>query len=290
MDFFKKTLDPVIALSAIAVLDIFMFLIVGAWTVGGGETMMTGLIAQAVMGDELDRLPFWQLVFTPDPTYWKIYISLGMLFGAFVGAVLSKEFYLRFPRRQFDEGMLEELLGECAETVVLDGEEVLVRHCYVERRLRPLNLFVREADDEAAVRAMLDYGQSIKDLARSNIFPGDLLLKNFGLTRGGRAIFYDYDELCLLDTCCFRHLPEARDEDETRPLEEWLTVREGDVFPEMFPRFLGVPARLREALVERHGEIFDAEWWREVQQGLARGDYSDIPPYPQSVRLHPRET
>ena len=198
--------------------------------------------------------------------------------------------YLRFPRRQFDEGMLEELLGECAETVVLDGEEVLVRHCYVERRLRPLNLFVREADDEAAVRAMLDYGQSIKDLARSNIFPGDLLLKNFGLTRGGRAIFYDYDELCLLDTCCFRHLPEARDEDETRPLEEWLTVREGDVFPEMFPRFLGVPARLREALIARHGEIFDAEWWREVQQGLARGDYSDIPPYPQSVRLHARET
>ncbi len=98
-EFFKKTLDPVIALSAIAVLDIFMFLIVGAWTVGGGETMMTGLIAQAIMGDELNRLPFWQLVFTPDPTYWKIYISLGMLFGAFVGAVLSKEFYIRVPRR-----------------------------------------------------------------------------------------------------------------------------------------------------------------------------------------------
>ena len=105
-EFFKKTLDPVIALSAIAVLDIFMFLIVGAWTVGGGETMMTGLIAQAVMGDELDRLPFWQLVFTPDPTYWKIYISLGMLFGAFVGAVLSKEFYLRFPRRLSEWAMI----------------------------------------------------------------------------------------------------------------------------------------------------------------------------------------
>ena len=98
-EFFKKTLDPVVALAAIAVLDIFMFLIVGAWTVGGGETMMTGLIAQAVMGDDLQRLPFWQLVFTPDPTYWKIYISLGMLFGAFVGAVLSKEFYIRLPRR-----------------------------------------------------------------------------------------------------------------------------------------------------------------------------------------------
>lgn len=99
MEFFKKTLDPVIALMAIAVLDIFLFLIVGAWTVGGGETMMTGLIAELFMGDDLKRLPFWNLVFEPDIGYWKIYISLGMLFGAFVGAKLSNEFYLRFPRR-----------------------------------------------------------------------------------------------------------------------------------------------------------------------------------------------
>lgn len=99
-EFFKKTLDPVVALVAIAVLDIFLFLIVGAWTVGGGETMMTGLIAQAVIGeDQLGRIPFWNLVFEPDAGYWKIYISLGMLFGAFVGAVLAKEFYIRFPRR-----------------------------------------------------------------------------------------------------------------------------------------------------------------------------------------------
>lgn len=98
MEFFRKTLDPVIALAVIAVLDIFMFLIIGAWTVGGGETMMTGLAAQAILGDELQRIPFWTMVFKPDPGYWKIYISLGMLFGAFVGAVLSKEFYLRYPR------------------------------------------------------------------------------------------------------------------------------------------------------------------------------------------------
>lgn len=198
----------------------------------------------------------------------------------------AQEFrHLRFPRRQFDADMLAELLSQCAETVSLEGDEVLVRHCYVERRLRPMNLFVREAPPEAARRAMRDYGQAIKDLARSNIFPGDLLLKNFGITRGGRAIFYDYDELCLLDTCCFRTIPQARFEDETRPLEEWLTVREGDVFPEMFPRFLGVPTELRDALIESHGEIFDAAWWRGVQQGIARGDYSDVPPYPASARL-----
>lgn len=206
-----------------------------------------------------------------------------------IGRLVDAQEYrhLRFPLAQFDPDMLEELLTQCAETVSLVGAEVLVRHCYVERRLRPMNLYVREAPAEAARNAMLDYGQSIKDLARSNIFPGDLLLKNFGISRGGRAIFYDYDELCLLDTCCFRKIPEARFEDETRPLEEWLSVREGDVFPEMFPRFLGVPADLRNALIETHGEIFDAEWWRGIQQGIARGDYNDIAPYRPSARLNP---
>jgi hypothetical protein len=99
VEFFKKTLDPVIALSVIAVADIFLFLLVGAWTVGGGETMMTGLVAKFFMGDALGSIPFWQLVFVPDAGYWKIYISLGMLFGGIVGAVMSKEFFLRFPRR-----------------------------------------------------------------------------------------------------------------------------------------------------------------------------------------------
>ena len=86
-----------IALTLTAVLDIFLFLLVGAWTVGGGETMITGLVAELFMGDELSRIPFWSLVFKPDAGYWKIYISLGMLFGAVVSAVLSKEFYLRIP-------------------------------------------------------------------------------------------------------------------------------------------------------------------------------------------------
>ncbi|WP_440225727.1 bifunctional isocitrate dehydrogenase kinase/phosphatase [Dokdonella sp. MW10] len=200
----------------------------------------------------------------------------------------AQEFrHLRFPRAQFDDAILDELLAQCAESVGVDGDEVLVRHCYVQRRLRPMNLYVREMPPEAATRAMLDYGQAIKDLARSNIFPGDLLLKNFGITRGGRAIFYDYDELCLLEACRFRRVPEARDEDETRPLEEWLTVREGDVFPEMFPRFLGVPAALRTALVERHGEIFDPAWWSALQDDLARGGYGDVPPYPSHLRLPP---
>jgi isocitrate dehydrogenase kinase/phosphatase len=192
---------------------------------------------------------------------------------------------LRFPKRQFAPALLDELLRECAQTVEVEGEEVLIRHCYIERRLRPLDLYVRESDRAAAERALLDYGQAIKDLARSNLFPGDLLLKNFGVTRHGRVLFYDYDELCLVEECRFRAVPPMRDEDETRPLDEWLYAGADDVFPELFPPFLGVAPALRERLRAVHGEIFDPAWWREVQTRLAAGEHFDVPPYPASARL-----
>lgn len=194
---------------------------------------------------------------------------------------------LRFPKRQFAPDALDELLRECAQTVQLEGEEVLIKHCYVERRVRPLNLYVREAQGVAAERAVLDYGQAIKDLARSNIFPGDLLLKNFGVTRHGRVLFYDYDELCLVEECTFRAVPPMREEDETRPLDEWLYARRDDVFPELFPQFLGILPALRERLRALHGEIFDPAWWRDVQARLAAGEHFDVPPYPESARLPP---
>ena len=192
---------------------------------------------------------------------------------------------LRFPRRQFAAEMLDELLRECAQTVQLDGDDVLIKHCYVERRVRPLNLYVREAPAPAAERAVLDYGQAIKDLARSNIFPGDLLLKNFGVTRHGRVLFYDYDELCLVEECKFRAVPAVREEDETRPLDEWLYAGRDDVFPELFPQFLGIVPALRERLRAAHGEIFDPVWWRDVQSRLAAGEHFDVPPYPDQTRL-----
>ena len=198
----------------------------------------------------------------------------------------AQEFHrLRFARRQFAPETLDELLRDCAGTVRLDGDDVLVTHCYVERRLRPLDLYVREAAPDDALRALLDYGQAIKDLARSNIFVGDLLLKNFGVSRHGRALFYDFDELCLLEHCHFRAVPPVREEDETRPLDEWLYAARDDVFPELFPQFLGVPAALRDALRREHGEIFDPGWWRGVQQRLRAGEYLDVPPYPDATRL-----
>ncbi len=192
---------------------------------------------------------------------------------------------LRFPKQQFAPAALDELLRECAQSMQLEGDEVLIKHCYVERRVRPLNLYVREAQSIATERTVLDYGQAIKDLAHSNIFPGDLLLKNFGVTRHGRVLFYDYDELCLVEECKFRAVPAMREEDETRPLDEWLYAGVDDVFPELFPQFLGILPALRERLRAVHGEIFDPAWWRDVQTRLAAGEHFDVPPYPDAVRL-----
>ncbi len=198
----------------------------------------------------------------------------------------AQEFHdLHFPLQQFEPCLLHELTNECAESVAIDGNDLVVRHCYIERRLRPLNLYVRESAPDDAQRAVLDYGQAIKDLARSNIFPGDLLLKNFGVSRIGRAIFYDYDELCLVEQCHFRHLPDAREGDETRPLEDWLSVRESDVFPEQFTRFLGIPNALRDTLLATHPEIFDPAWWSALRERLLAGQQEDVPPYPASARL-----
>ncbi len=198
----------------------------------------------------------------------------------------AQEFrFLKFPRRQFAPALWRELEDSCAGSLIVEGEDVLITHCYVERRLRPLNLYLHEASPEAARRAILDYGQAIKDLARSNIFPGDLLLKNFGITRHGRAIFYDYDELCLVSECRFRRLPEASSNDEEMHKGAWYYVDDRDVFPEQFPRFLGMSEDLRADLIATHGEIFDPGWWLAVQNDLRQGGYADLPPYPRRLRL-----
>lgn len=201
----------------------------------------------------------------------------------------AQEFrFLRFPRERFDAEALEDLLDTCRSSVIEDGDHIILTHMYVERRLRPLNLFLRESSPELVERAVVDYGLAIKDLAASNIFPGDLLLKNFGVTRHGRVIFYDYDELCLVTECRFRELPEARDDDEEMHHGAWYYVGDNDVFPEQFTEFLGLPRRFRELLIARHGEIFTVQWWHQMQARLNAGHFFDIPPYREEVRLGAR--
>ncbi len=164
--------------------------------------------------------------------------------------------HLRIARDRFESSLLEDLTQKAGGTVRIDGRDVVIAHAYVERRVRPLNLFFAEANEEAAITAACDWGQSIKDLAKSNIFAGDLLTKNFGVTRRGRVVFYDYDELCWLTDCNFRDMPQAKSYDEEMSAEPWFSVRPNDIFPEEFPRFLYFPGPAREALFERHGDLF----------------------------------
>lgn len=198
----------------------------------------------------------------------------------------AQEFeHLLFPRARFAPAVLDELLAECAETVSLRGDEVAIRHLYAERRVTPLNLFVREADEWTARQAVIDFGQALRDLAATNTFPGDLLLKNFGVTRHGRVIFYDYDELTSVTDCVFRDLPRAQSDDEELAAEPWFYVGEGDVFPEEFLPFLGLPPRLREVFLAAHGELLAPGFWRAIQERVRAGEIVDIFPYRASQRL-----
>ncbi|HEU4647441.1 MAG TPA: bifunctional isocitrate dehydrogenase kinase/phosphatase, partial [Gemmatimonadales bacterium] len=193
---------------------------------------------------------------------------------------------LELRRRCFPPDLLDYLLRVAGSTVQADGERVVVRHCYTERRVTPLNLFLKQADAAAAHDAILDYGNAIKDLAGADIFTGDMLLKNFGVTRNGRVICYDYDELCLLTECHFRRIPPPRFDEDEYAAEPWFHVGEHDVFPEEFRAFLVPPGGLRETFLGAHSDLLDVDFWTGVQGRLAAGEIFDFFPYRQSRRLH----
>jgi isocitrate dehydrogenase kinase/phosphatase len=192
---------------------------------------------------------------------------------------------LEFRRSCFSEPLLAEL-REAAPSVVREGgERVTLDHLYTERRLRPLNLYLQEVEAGPAEAAIVDYGRAIKDLAATNIFTGDLLLKNFGVSRHGRVIFYDYDELALLTECTFRELPQPTSFEDELSAEPWFAVGEHDIFPEEFVPFLLPPGRLRDVFLDHHADLLDPRWWRGVQERQRAGELVDSYPYPPERRL-----
>ena len=193
--------------------------------------------------------------------------------------------HLRIARDRFELGLVAELLRQAPSIVRVEGDDVVIGHAYVERRIRPLNIFFNQADETAAASKARDYGQSIKDMAASNIFPGDLLTKNFGVTRNGRVVFYDYDELCLVTECNFRDMPISTTYEEEISAEPWFSVRENDIFPEEFPRFLALPEAAQTELFKHHADLFTADYWRNVQAKLRAGDLPEIFPYGAERRL-----
>jgi len=193
--------------------------------------------------------------------------------------------HLKFDACCFSERLLAELKQEASGTVRIENEKIIVSHAYVERCVTPLDVFLERAEDLEARKIVIDWGHTIKDLAVSNIFPGDILLKNFGVTRHGRVVFYDYDELCPLTSCNIRKLPESADYDDEMASEPWYYVDENDVFPQEFRNFLGLPEPLQEVFLQHHADLFEVDFWLRAQQAIQAGNQPHIFPYNPGCRI-----
>ncbi|MCB0631065.1 MAG: bifunctional isocitrate dehydrogenase kinase/phosphatase [Saprospiraceae bacterium] len=190
-----------------------------------------------------------------------------------------------FERSRFSEELIEELLEDAPSKIKLTDQHIEITHLYVEKRMIPLNLYLEKASLEEAEDVINEYGKAIKQMAAVNIFPGDMLLKNFGVTRLRRVVFYDYDEIGFLTDYNFRVIPPARDLEQEMSGEPWYSVGPNDVFPEEFPRFLIGRREIREIFQRLHGDLFTAKYWIGVQNMLKRGELVDIYPYRQRLRF-----
>ena len=184
-----------------------------------------------------------------------------------------------FPLRRFEPGLVAELEHFCPSLLERDGEALVIRHVYIERRMIPLNIFLHDATREQIGRVVIEYGNAIKDLVAANIFPGDMLWKNFGVTRHGKVVFYDYDEIEYLTDCNFRKVPAPRNEEEELSGEIWYRVGPKDVFPETFgPFLLGNPI-VREVFMQHHADLLDPAFWQAHKERIKAGHMHDVFPY-----------
>jgi isocitrate dehydrogenase kinase/phosphatase len=192
------------------------------------------------------------------------------------------------PRERFHPDLLRELMQMCPSLLELDAKTVVLKHVYIERRMTPLNIYLQHATDAELDAAIKGYGNAIKDLAAANIFPGDMLYKNFGVTRLGRIVFYDYDEIEYMTECSFRRIPPAPDEESEMSGEPWYRVERGDVFPENWAPFLLGDPRIRAALLKHHADLFTPDFWQARKDRIKRGQLEDVFPYPLEKRFASR--
>jgi isocitrate dehydrogenase kinase/phosphatase len=194
-----------------------------------------------------------------------------------------------FPRARFSDELVAELKHFCPSLLEETGDDLVLRHVYIERRMIPLNIYLADARPQQLEHAVVEYGNAIKDLVAANIFPGDMLWKNFGVTRHGKVVFYDYDEIEYITDMNFRHVPPPRNEEDEMSGEVWYAVGPKDVFPETFgPFLLGNPA-VREVFMKHHAELLDAGFWQAHQQRIAAGHVHDVFPYDAHKRFCVRQ-
>jgi isocitrate dehydrogenase kinase/phosphatase len=193
-----------------------------------------------------------------------------------------------FPRARFEDALVAELKHFCGSLIEDDGDVLVIRHLYIERRMIPLNIYLQDATPAQIEHAVVEYGNAIKDLVAANIFPGDMLWKNFGVTRHGKVVFYDYDEIEYITDCNFRHVPAPRNEEEEMSGEVWYHVGPKDVFPETFAPFLLGNDNVREVFMKHHADLLDAAFWQGHKERIAAGHVHDVFPYDAHKRFKHR--
>ncbi|MGH8738512.1 MAG: bifunctional isocitrate dehydrogenase kinase/phosphatase [Burkholderiales bacterium] len=193
------------------------------------------------------------------------------------------------PQERFAPELIEELKTQAASSIEFEGDRIVIKHMYIERRMVPLNLYleeaVREGDETQLRHALAEYGKAIKELAGANIFPGDMLLKNFGVTRHNRVVFYDYDEIAYMTDCNFRRIPPPTSYEDEMAAEPYWSVGPNDVFPEQFERFLVANPHARDVFMQLHGDLMDPAFWTGKQACIRAGVQEDVFSYPESWRF-----
>ena len=196
---------------------------------------------------------------------------------------------VNFPRSRMAQDLIDEIIRMAPSEIELTDDEVIIKHVYIERRMVPLNMYLQDAteagDLTAKDNAVIEYGHALKDLIAANIFPGDLLFKNFGVTRGGRVVFYDYDEIEYLTDCRFRPIPKPRYDDDDTAGEIWFSVDRFDVFPEEFEKFLLTDPEVKDVFMRYHADLLDWRYWKAHQERIRAGHIEDFYPYPHHLRF-----
>lgn len=195
---------------------------------------------------------------------------------------------LAFDKRRFCAELLAELKREVPSLLEEHGNVLIIKHCYIERKMIPLNLYIQDCTDQQLHSVMDEYGSAIKQLAAGNLFPGDMLLKNFGVTRHGRVVFYDYDEICPLTDCHFRWLPEPQNDEQAFASQPWYNVAPTDIFPEEFRLFFSGNRRARDIFEQLHKDLYDPAFWIELQDRIRAGYVADVFPYRKKQRFQQR--
>ena len=193
--------------------------------------------------------------------------------------------HVALPKKRFSAELLNELREVAPSLIEEDGDDIVIKHLYIERRMTPLNIYLDTATPEQIDNAVLEYGNAIRELASANIFPGDMLWKNFGVTRYNRVVFYDYDEIEYMTDCNFRIIPEAPYPEMEMSAEPWYSVAKNDVFPEEFATFLLGSPKVRAAFLKYHRDLLSARFWKNTQDKIRSGHVEDFFPYPETLRF-----